>query len=114
MLLMHITCRLRLDTTDMSLTDQNASKQLQQCASKSDGQLTGWVFKNGRQGVYYLHEDSSLVVQNLGAARVAMQVFSQINQSDIASTVHVEKDDEDPCLCSCLDDVMSHLQKRRL
>ena len=79
MLLMHITYRLRSDTVDMSLTEQNASKQFQHGASKSDGELSGWVVKIGRQGVYYLHEDSSLAVRNLGAARVAMQAFSQIN-----------------------------------
>ena len=119
MLLMHITHRLRYDTVDMSLTEQNASEQLQQCASKSDGQLSGWVVKTGRQGVYYLHEDSSLAVQNLGSARVAMQVFSQIKQGETASTEHVaEKDDEDEerdellSLCSCLDGVISHRQKQ--
>ncbi|DBB17490.1 TPA: hypothetical protein ACH3X3_014510 [Trebouxia sp. C0006] len=103
----------------MSLIEQNASKQLQQCASKSDGQLSGWGVKTGSQGVYYLHEDSSLAVQNLGVARVAMQVFSQINQGDIASTEHIaENDGEDEerdellSLCSCLDGVISHLQKQ--
>ncbi len=60
-----------------------------------------------------------LAVQNLGAARVAMQVFSQINQGDITSTEHVvEKDVEDEerdellSLCSCLDGVISHLRKQ--
>jgi len=50
---------------------------------------------------------------------VAMQVFSQINQGDITSTEHVaEKDVEDEerdellSLCSCLDGVISHLQKQ--
>ena len=47
MLLPHMTYRLRSDTVDMSLTEQNASKQLQQCASKSDGKLSGWVVKTG-------------------------------------------------------------------
>ena len=119
MLLMHLTHRLRSDTVDMSLTEQNVSKQLQQCTSESGGKLSGWVAKTGRQGVYYLHEDSSLVVQNLGAARLAMQLFRQINQGDSASTEHVaEKDDEDEerdellSLCSCLDGVISHLQKQ--
>jgi len=48
-----------------------------------------------------------------------MQVFSQINQGDITSTKHVaEQDDEDEerdellSLCSCLDGVISHLQKQ--
>ena len=95
MLLMHITYRLRSDTVDMSLTEQNASKQLQQCAGKSDGQLSGWVVKTGRQGVYYLHEESCLAVQNLGAAKVAMQVFSQINQGDTTSTEHAAKKDDE-------------------
>ena len=94
-------------------------KQLQQCASKSDAQdLSGWVVKSGRQGVYYLHEDSSLAFQNLGTARVAMQVFSQINQGDIISTEGAEQDDEDEerdellSLFSCLEGVISHLQKQ--
>ena len=75
--------------------------------------------KTGRQGVYYLHEDSSLAVQNLGAAKVAMQAFSQINQDEAASTEHVvEEDDGDEerdellSLCSCLDGGISHLQKQ--
>ena len=116
MLLMHITHRLRSDTVDMSWTEQNVSKQLQQCTSESDGKLSGWVAKTGRQGVYYLHEDSSLVVQNLGAARLAMQLFRQINQGDSASTEHVAEKDEERdellSLCSCLDGVISHLQKQ--
>ena len=48
-----------------------------------------------------------------------MQVFSQINQGDITSTEHAaKKDDEDEerdellTLCSCLDGVISHLQKQ--
>ena len=48
-----------------------------------------------------------------------MQVFSQINQGDITSTDHAaKKDDEDEerdehlTLCSCLDGVISHLQKQ--
>ncbi len=48
-----------------------------------------------------------------------MQVFSQINQGDITSTEHAaKKDDEDEerdellSLCSCLDGVISHLQKQ--
>ena len=104
----------------MKLTERNAAKQLQQCSSKSDAQdLSGWVVKTGRQGVYYLHEESSLAVQNLGTVRVAMQVFSQIHQGDITSTEHVaEQDDEDEerdellSLVSSLDGVISHLQKQ--
>ena len=104
----------------MKLTEKNAAKQLQQCSSKSDTQdLSGWVVKTGRQGVYYLHKESSLAVQNLGTARVAMQVFSQIHQGDITSTEHVaEQDDENEerdellSLVSCLDGVISHLQKQ--
>ena len=48
-----------------------------------------------------------------------MQVFSQINQGDTTSTEHAaKKDDEDEesdellSLCSCLDGVISHLQKQ--
>ena len=77
---------------------------------KSDAQrqLAGWVVKTGRSGVYYLHQDSSLVVQNLGAARVAMQVLSRASEGSLTSTDHgAEEDHEDEekyellSLCSC-------------
>ncbi|KAL3163337.1 hypothetical protein ABBQ32_009725 [Trebouxia sp. C0010 RCD-2024] len=70
-------------TTDLDGTKHSYEVVLdQQCASTSDAQrqLSGWVVKSGTSGVYYLHQESSLVVQNLGAARVAMQVLSQINE----------------------------------
>ena len=51
MLLMRVCHRLRQSWT-MNLTEQNAFKKLQQCASKSDAQrqLSGWVVKSGRSG----------------------------------------------------------------
>ena len=105
----------------MNLTEQTAFKQLQQCASQSDAQrqLAGWVVKTGRSGVYYLHQDSSLVVQNLGAARVAMQVLSRVSEGNLTSTDHgAEEDHEDEekdellSLCSCLDGVVGQLHKQ--
>lgn len=104
----------------MNSAECKAFKQLQQCVGRSDAQdqLSGWVVKTGRQGLYYLHECSSLSFQTLGAARVAMHVFKQNGHNDITSTEHVADDDEDEekdevlSLCSCLDGVISHLQKQ--
>ena len=104
----------------MNSAECKAFKQLQQCVGRSDAQdqLSGWVVKTGRQGLYYLHECSSLSFQTLGAARVAMHAFKQNGHNDITSTEHVADDDEDEekdevlSLCSCLDGVISHLQKQ--
>ena len=67
----------------MISNEQEAFRQLQQWSNKlsSKEQLSGWTVKTGRQGVYYLHEDSSLSFQTLGAAKVAMQALSQVDQS---------------------------------
>jgi len=104
----------------MNPTEQKAFRQLQQCASKlvSQNQLSGWAVKSGRQGVYYLHEGSSLAFHTLGAARVAVQALSQVNQSGITGNVAQEDDDADEeraevlNLCSCLDGVVGQLQKQ--
>ena len=46
----------------MNSDELEAFKELQQCAGKpaAESQLPGWVVRTGKQGVYYLHEDSSL------------------------------------------------------
>ncbi len=81
----------------MNSIEQKAFKQLQQCASKSvsQNQLSGWAVKSGRQGVYYLHEASSLAFHTLGAARVAVQALSQVDQSGITGTGNVAQEDDD-------------------
>ena len=79
----------------MNSAEQEAFEQLQQAADKSDAQhqLSGWVVRTGRQGVYYLHENSSLSFQTLGAARVAVHA---LEQSEITGTGHdYQEDDED-------------------
>jgi len=106
----------------MNSIEQKAFKQLQQCASKSvsQNQLSGWAVKSGRQGVYYLHEASSLAFHTLGAARVAVQALSQVDQSGITGTGNVAQEDDDADeeraevlnLCSCLDGVVGQLQKQ--
>ena len=90
------------------------------CVGRSDAQdqLSGWLARTGRQGLYYLHECSSLSFQTLGAARVAVHALKQNDHSYITITEHVAEDDEDEekdellSLCSCLDGVISHLQKQ--
>ena len=105
----------------MNSTEQEAFRQLKQCASKltSQNQLSGWGVKSGRQGVYYLHENSSLAFHTLGAARVAIQALSQVDQSGITGTDTVAQEDDDDeerdevlNLCSCLDGVIGQLQKQ--
>ena len=104
----------------MNSNELTAFKQLQQCIGKLDApkQLPGWVVRTGKQGVYYLHEDSSLSFHNLGAARVAVHAFKKNEQSDIIGTGHDDQeDDEDErteilSLCSCLDGVIGQLHKQ--
>ena len=105
----------------MNSNELKAFEQLQQCAGKPDEQnhLPGWVVRTGRQGVYYLHEDSSLSFQTLGAASVAVHAFKQNDQSDIIDTCHGDQeDDEDEerseilSLCYCLDGVIGQLHKQ--
>ncbi|DBA91638.1 TPA: hypothetical protein ACH3X1_003244 [Trebouxia sp. C0004] len=105
----------------MDSTDQKAFRQLQQCAHKlyAQSQLSGWAVKSGKQGVYCLHEGSSLAFHTLGAARLAVQALSQIVQSGITGTDDVAEEDDDAneegaevvSLCSCLDGVVGQLQK---
>ena len=71
------------------------------------------MVRTGRQGVYYLHEKSSLSFQTLGAARVAVHAMEQ---SEITGTGHDnQEDDEDEdrieilSLCCCLDGVIGQL-----
>ena len=102
----------------MNSAEQEAFEQLQQAADKSDAQhqLSGWVVRTGRQGVYYLHENSSLSFQTLGAARVAVHA---LEQSESTGTGHdTQEDDEDEdrieilSLCCCLDGVIGQLHKQ--
>ena len=102
----------------MNSAEQEAFEQLQQSAGKSDAQhqLFGWVVRTGRQGVYYLHEDSSLLFQTLGAARVAVHA---LKQSEITGTGQdYQEDDEDEdrveilSLCRCLDGVIGQLHSQ--
>ena len=105
----------------MESDEQEAFKQLQQCVGKSDEQnnLSGWVVGTGRQGVYYLHEHSSLSFQTLGAARIAVHAFKHNGYNDTIGTGHADQeDDEDEerseilSLCCCLDGVISQLHKQ--
>ena len=102
----------------MNSAEQEAFEQLQQAADKSDAQhqLSGWVVRTGRQEVYYLHENSSLSFQTLGAARVAVHA---LKQSEIIGTDHDnQEDDEDEdrievlSLCCCFDGVIGQLHKQ--
>ena len=99
----------------MNSNELKAFEQLQQCAGKPDEQnhLPGSVVRTGRQGVYYLHEDSSLSFQTLGAASVAVHAFKQNDQSDIIDTCHGDQEDDEGeerseilSLCYCLDGVI--------
>ena len=101
----------------MNANELKAFKQLQQCADKLDAQsqLPGWVVRTGKQGLYYLHEDSSLSFYTLGAARVAVHAFNHNDQSDITGTGHDDQEDkrsEILSLCSCLDGVIGQLHKQ--
>ena len=99
----------------MNSAEQEAFEQLQQAADKSDAQhqLSGWVVRTGRQGVYYLHENSSLSFQTLGAARVAVHA---LKQSEITGKDDDNQEDEDRIevltLCCCLDGVIGQLHKQ--
>ena len=99
----------------MNSPELKAFKQLQQCAGNPDAQnhLPGWVVRTGRQGVYYLHENSSLSFQTLGAARVAVHA---LKQSEITGKDHGNQEDEDRIevlsLCCCLDGVIGQLHKQ--
>ena len=96
--------------------------QLQQWSNKlsSKEQLSGWTVKTGRHGLYYLHEDSSLSFQTLGAAKVAVQALSQVDQSGMpctSSEAQVDDNGEEETervlnLCSCLDGLVVQLQKQ--
>ena len=105
----------------MNSIECKAFKQLQQCVGKSDAQdqLSGWVVRTGRQGVYYLHEESSLSFQTLGAARVAVHALKHSVLDGIIGTDHDDyEDDEDGertetlHLCCCLDGVIDQLHKQ--
>ena len=105
----------------MNSIECKALKQLHQCVGKSDAQhqLTGWVVRTGRQGVYYLHEESSLSFQTLGAARVAVHALKHSVLDGIIGTDHVDyEDDEDGertetlHLCCHLDGVIDQLHKQ--
>jgi len=89
------------------------------CQQIPQNQLSGWAMKSGKQGVYYLHEGSSLALHTQKAARVAAQALSQVDQSSITGidTVAQEDDeledrDEVLKLCSSLDGVIGQLQKQ--
>ena len=102
----------------MNSTECKALKQLQQCVGKSDAQdeLSGWMVRTGRQGVYYLHEESSLSFHTLGAARVAVQALKHSSLDGITSTDHADDEDgertETLNLCCCLDGVIGQLHKQ--
>ncbi|DBA82520.1 TPA: hypothetical protein ACH3X2_000744 [Trebouxia sp. C0005] len=99
----------------MNSAEQEAFEQLKQSAGKSDAQhqLSGWVVRTGRQGVYYLHEYSSLSFQTLGAARVAVHALGQNGHSDIIGTgLEDEERSEIHSLCCCLDGVIGQLHKQ--
>ncbi len=67
-----------------------------------------------------MHEGSSLAFHTLGAARVAVQALSQVDESGITGTDSVAQEDDDADeerakvlnLCSCLDGVVGQLQKQ--
>ena len=102
----------------MDSREQEAFKQLQQCVGRCNAQnhLSGWVVRTGRQGVYYMHEQSSLSFQTLGAARVAVHALKQNIHQDTIGTSHDDDEDEERSetlsLYCCLDGVISHLQKQ--
>ena len=100
----------------MNSVECKAFKQLQQCAGKSDAQdhLSGWVVRTGRQGVYYLHEESSLSFQTLGAARVAVHALKHNVLNGVIGTDHDEDAErtETLNLCCCLDGVIGQLHKQ--
>ena len=81
----------------MNLAEQEAFEQLQQAADKSDAQdqLSGWVVRTGRQGVYYLHEGISLSFQTLGAARVAVHALKHHVLDSVIGTGHENIEDDD-------------------
>ena len=101
----------------MNSNELKAFKQLQQCAGKLDAQnqLPGWVVRTGKQGLYYLHEDTTLSFHTLGAASVAVHAFNHNDRSDITGTGHDDQEDERSeilSLCSCLDGVIGQLHKQ--
>ena len=105
----------------MNSIECKAFKQLQQCVGKSDAQdqLSGWVVTTGRQGVYYLHEESSLSFQTLGAARVAVHALKHNVLDGIIGTDHDDNEDDEDGeksetlnLCCCLDGVIGQLHKQ--
>ena len=106
----------------MNSAEQEAFEQLQQAADKSDAQdqLSGWVVRNGRQGVYYLHEERALSFQTLGAARVAVHALKHNVLDGVTGTDHDDGEDDDDDgkrtetlnLCCCLDGVIGQLHKQ--
>lgn len=117
---MHVTVvKLPARVELMNSTELKAFKQLQQCAGKLDAQcqLPGWAVRTGKQGVCYLHMDSSLSFQTLWAAKVAVHAFKQNDHSDIIGTGHDDQEDERSemlNLCSCLDGVIGQLWEMTL
>lgn len=102
----------------MNSIECKAFKQLQHSVGKSDAQdqLSGWVVRTGRQGVYYLHEESSLSFLTLGAARVAMHALKHNVFDGITGTDHDDYEDGERAetlnLCCCLDGVIDQLHKQ--
>ena len=103
----------------MNSIECKAFKQLQQCVGKSDAQdqLSGWVVRTGRQGIHFLHEESSLSFQTLGAAKVAVHALKHnVLDGNIGTDHDDDEDDEDGertetlNLCCCLDGVIGQVQ----
>ncbi len=97
----------------MSSAQHKALEQLQRHSATlpSQTELSGWTVHTGKHGLYYLHEDSGLTFQTLGAAKVAVVAFSHTAASD--------RDDEDDereevlSIATCLDAVVSHLHRHK-
>ena len=102
----------------MNPIEQKAFRQLQECASKfnPENELSGWTVQTSKKGIYYLHEVSSLAFHTFGAAKIAVQAFSQMGPSAITKSVAEEDDEDDDRdevlnICSCLDGVVGQLHK---
>ena len=108
----------------MNQAEQKAFEVLQQHnndVAKSQCKLSDWKVKTGKQGLYYLHESSSLAFQILGAAKVAINAFRHISSKACIAGREAEDlvaaDEEDNSraevlsIATSLDQVLSQLHK---
>ncbi len=98
----------------MNSAEQKGFEELQRHSATlhSQTELSGWSVHTGKHGLYYLHEASGLAFQTLGAAKVAVHVFS--HNTDVSTANDDDDDDREDVLsiATCLDAVVSQLHKR--